>query len=113
MLTIEDTADKLIIYKYYKCSKQHSIVEALLKYLCIDYNCFYNPYWFSERTLLDIALSTVENIELTTKNVSREFLLDIIERNLEWIDKLNLKNRVQNAIENKQIDSMIKSIDEM
>lgn len=60
-----------------------------------------------------IALSTVENIELTTKNVSREFLLDIIERNLEWIDKLNLKNRVQNAIENKQIDSMIKSIDEM
>lgn len=60
-----------------------------------------------------IALSTVENIELTTKNVSREFLLDIIERNLEWIDKLNLKNRVQNAIEKIQIDSMIKSIDEM
>lgn len=60
-----------------------------------------------------IALSTVENIELTTKNVSREFLLDIIERNLKWIDTLNLKNRVQNAIDNKQINSMIKSIDEM
>lgn len=115
---IEIKDGKLTIYTFYKCSKQHAIAEALIRYLSADHIWANDTYWYFTYTSIDPikdALMTVENIELTIEkeNINKEFLLDTIEKNLEWIDGLNLKNRVQITLENRQIDSMIKSIDKM
>lgn len=112
VVEVTSSEHKLLMYNYYECKQDDNIVEVLTNYLSVNETTYKDSCCLDESSM-DSALTKVKYTVLTEKNVNKELLIDILEKNLKWINDLQLNTRIQNKLENKQIDSMIKSIVEM
>lgn len=105
-----------ILYQYYCTDKRtiDKIVKNFIIYCALTLSNDVTSVKFSEMLMRKIILYTkIDRITLTDKLLNRNFLLDQLEKNREFIDKLNLTHRVIEYSEKLVKERQMKLIGEM
>lgn len=105
-----------ILYQYYCTDKQtiDRFVENLIVYSALTLSNDVTSVKFSETLMQKIQLyKKVDKIALTDELLNRNFLIDQLEKNREFIDKLNLTHRVIEYLEKLDREQQLKLIREI
>lgn len=105
-----------ILYQYYYTDKRtiDKTVKNFIVYCALTLSNDVTLVKFSETLMRKIQLYTkIDRITLTDKLLNRNFLIDQLEKNREFIDKLNLTHRVIEYLEKLDREQQLKLIREI